>query len=110
MAAARGTADQRSALVKFNAPSMTGGLLVGRKASENGWVKDTQNFLCLETLVYIYGLMGMKTPEKHRICLAHYETLVQLVKPPADSEFRVQKLLVPVRLKGHGVDWRKDLE
>ena len=51
MAAARGTADQRSALVKFNAPSMTGDLLVGRKASENGWVKDTQNFLCLETLV-----------------------------------------------------------
>ena len=99
MAETGGSADQRTALHKFEAPSMTADLLVGRKPAENGWVKETQNFLCMETLVYIYGLAAMKTPEKHQTCLQHYETLVRLVRPPRDSGFRVQKLLVPFASK-----------
>ena len=78
---------------------MTSDLLAGRKAQENQWVKDTQNFLAIETLIYVYGLPAMKSTEKHQVTLEHYENLVQMVKPPVGSEFRVAKLLVPFASK-----------
>ena len=94
-----GSETTRRALVKYEAPSMTSDLLAGRKAQENQWVKDTQNFLAIETLIYVYGLPAMKSTEKHQVTLEHYENLVQMVKPPVGSEFRVAKLLVPFASK-----------
>ena len=52
---------------------MTSDLLAGRKAQENQWVKDTQNFLAIETLLYIYGLQAMKSHERNQVTLEHFE-------------------------------------
>ena len=108
-----GSERTKAALVKYEAPSMTSDLLAGRKAQENQWVKDTQNFLAIETLLYIYGLQAMKSHERNQVTLEHFENLVQMVKPPAGTEFRVAKLLVPfaskdgeVKLTGEKV-WNK---
>ena len=90
-----GSERTKAALVKYEAPSMTSDLLAGRKAQENQWVKDTQNFLAIETLLYIYGLQAMKSHERNQVTLEHFENLVQMAKPPAGSGFRVAKLLVP---------------
>ena len=94
-----GSERTKAALVKYEAPSMTSDLLAGRKAQENQWVKDTQNFLAIETLLYIYGLQAMKSHERNQVTLEHFENLVQMVKPPAGTEFRVAKLLVPFSSK-----------
>ena len=94
-----GSERTKAALVKYEAPSMTSDLLAGRKAQENQWVKDTQNFLAIETLLYIYGLQAMKSHERNQVTLEHFENLVQMAKPPAGTEFRVAKLLVPFSSK-----------
>lgn len=90
----RGDPEQKRALWKFEAPSMTTNLLAGRKATETAWVKDTQTFVMMETLVFIYGLPPMKAVDKTKKALDHFELLAKQVVAP--GEFRTSKLLVPL--------------
>ena len=66
----RGDPEQKRALWKFEAPSMTTNLLAGRKATETAWVKDTQTFIMMETLVFVYGMPPMKAADKTKKALA----------------------------------------
>ena len=95
----RGDPEQTKALWKFEAASFTGEHLVGRKPSETAWVKDTQTFLMVETLVYIYGLPPMKKDVKLKLALDHFQLLVKQVKTPNGTDFAPSKLLVPLGSK-----------